>query len=189
MRPCQFGTQRVPNWECRVKTPHKTKIALVEALAVIRCEFLGKVNNEGVAVFRPFLAALLLDNAAPDFPICLHHGKVDGGVGTVSCRIENACDPVVQICRDKPAPPRALTMHPCPTPFLKTANCDVIFSVSASPLITGASLLLPATKPPAFRMADMLTFFSLTGSHGGATTVPLSSIPTCAIRRWHWQTP
>jgi len=77
VRPVQFGTQCVTNWESEIEKPHIAQVGDVEALAEL-CRELGSEGFEQTcAVVGALAAALLLfDDFASDIPVRLHHATL-----------------------------------------------------------------------------------------------------------------
>jgi hypothetical protein len=70
MRPAQFGTHCVPNWEGLVESPHIAQISLIKALPKLYGEMFCKFNHPLFAVFGPALSVLFLfSNERTDIPI------------------------------------------------------------------------------------------------------------------------
>ena len=75
MRPTQFRTQCVRNWESLIELPHSLKISFREPLSEFGCQPFGQVFHQMLAVFGA--VALRFDDLPADLPICGNHRVVD----------------------------------------------------------------------------------------------------------------
>ena len=78
MRPCQFVTQCVTNWEIPVKQSHITKVAFIKPFAKLRSQPLRQILQHPFPIFGSccplqLIFCYLLSNQ----PVTFHHGMVN----------------------------------------------------------------------------------------------------------------
>ena len=99
MRPAQFATQGVVFSRVgkgQVELHEIPEIGDGHALAEFLAECAGKVADELAAVFGASGTGLFfLNDATTDAPVCVHHGRIDGGV-SFSARIAQDGADIVQ---------------------------------------------------------------------------------------------
>jgi len=79
VRPRQFKTQCVANWEKLKELTHIAQVADIKPCSKLLAQALGQLWQHLLAIGRSLLPALFVfHNHAADLPIGLHHGGVDG---------------------------------------------------------------------------------------------------------------